>query len=198
MDSSEKVKRLKETRERTFLGMGECRKALEESNWDVEDAIVLLQKMGVLKSAEKGKREAKCGLVYSYIHHDGSVGTMVEVNCETEFVAKNSMFKDFCEKVALQIVAESPEYLSVNEIGEEAIAKQQDIFTAQIPEKVPAERRAGVLTGKMKKWYERVCLVDQKSVTENSKTIEQMRANLVHQLGENIVIKRFVRWEVGG
>lgn len=188
---------IKQLRERTNVSLGLCKKAIEEVG-TVEDAIVLLQKWGEVKSAKAAKHEANEGAVYSYTHHNGRVACLVEVNCQTEFGALSDEFKEFCDVVALQIVAMSPKYLSINDIPEQELEVRRDIFKAQVPEKVPEDRIPHVINGKMNKWFSEVCLINQKAVaSEDSKTIEQLRQDLVAKISENIIIKRFVRWEVG-
>jgi len=193
-----KVKKLKELRARTKgIGLFYCKKSLEESDWDIEEAVVLLQKWGELKVDKRARKETNHGLIYSYVHHNNQVAAMVEVNCESDFAACNQLFRDFCEALAMQVVSASPEYLSVNEIPAAVLAKQTEIFAAQVPEKVPEDRIPNIINGKLSKWFGQVCLVDQQSVIEKKMTIEQLRARLVQQIGENVVIKRFARWEIG-
>lgn len=190
------IKDIKELRNRTNISLDLCKKALLEAG-TIEEAIVLLQKWGELRSAKAAQNEAREGLIYSYTHHNGKTACLVEINCQTDFASRSSEFKTFCENVALQIAATNPKYLSVNDIPDAVIEKQKEICLAQIPEKMPEDKRPHILNGKLKKWFGEVCLVDQKSVIESGKTVEQLRAELVTKISENVVIRRFVNWTIG-
>ena len=188
---------IKELRARTHVSLGKCKKALEQTNGDIETAIVELQKAGLLKVAERSKKEAKEGQIFTYVH-GCKIGVMVEVNCETDFSARNELFTNFCEAVALQIAAMNPPYLSTSDVPDDIEKQQREIFLAQVPPKAPENKIEHIVNNKMKKWYGEVCLLDQKSVVDsNNKTIEQLRADLVMQIGENVVVRRFMRWELG-
>lgn len=192
------IEKIKQLRNATHVSLTKCKEALELVNWDVKDAIVELQKMGVLKAQASSSRAAREGVIKTYVHPGGRVAVMVEVNCETDFTARNELFEKFCENLSLQITAMNPVFLSTCDIPEEIDQKQRDIFRAQASGEVPENKVEHVINGKMKKWYSEVCLMEQKSVVDDSgSTVEQCRANLVMQTGENIVVKRFVRWELG-
>lgn len=193
----QKIQVIKELRERTSVGLGLCKKALEQSNWNVDEAIVCLQKMGEVGKTKRAGKETNNGLVQTYMHHDGRIAVLVEVNCESDFSARSDPFKEFCDNLTLQIAGASPDYLSVNDIPADVLAGQREIFAAQVPERVPKNKIEHIINGKLKKWFGQVCLVDQKSVIVDKKTIEQLRADLVQMIGENVIIKRFVRWELG-
>jgi len=190
------IDKIRELRERTSVSLALCKGALTKSNWDVEEAIIVLQKMGELRKGKRAAKVTNAGLIKSYVHHNGQIGVLVEVNCETDFSARSEPFSEFCENLSLQIASAAPDYLSVNEIPDNVMAKQKEIFLAQVPEKVPENRVEHIINGKLKKWFADVCLVDQKSVMVDKMTIEQMRANLVQQIGENVIVKRFVRWDL--
>ena len=188
----------KELRDRTGAGMMDCKKALEENEGDVEKAIEGLQKKGLAKAAKKAGRIAAEGVVSSYIHGGGRIGVLLEVNCETDFVARGDDFRAFVEDVAMHVAAMSPGYVNAAEISEAEIAHQREIFTAQQAEsgKKP-EIVAKIVEGQIAKWKKDRCLVDQIFVKDETKTVEQLRTELVAKLGENISIRRFVRWELG-
>jgi len=189
---------VKEIRERTGAGMMDCKRALEASGGDMEKAVEELLKKGLAKAAKKSGRIAAEGIVGHYIHGGGRIAVLVEVNCETDFVARNEDFLTFVEDVSMHIAAMNPQYLSGDEIEEADRAKQNEIFLAQAKESGKPEKILGkIVEGKMRKWQEENSLLTQKSVKDTEKTIEQLRSELVAKLGENISIRRFVRWEVG-
>lgn len=192
----EMIEKIKELRARTFISLGKCKKALQESDGDVEKAIVWLQKQGELRQPKAKGEDIKNGQIYSYTH-DNKIGVLVEVNCQTESAARHELFTSFCETVALQVAAMSPQYLASSDVPKEKDKKQREIFSAQVPSKIPENRVDHIINGKMKKWFGEVCLLEQKSVVESGKTIDQLRAALVMQLNEDIIVRRFVRWELG-
>lgn len=191
------INAIKEVRERSGVGLGECKSALEEAYGDVEEALVVLQKRGVIRVAKSASKEANEGYIYSYTHSNGKVAVLAEVNCQTDFSAHNETFREFCEQVGLQIAAMNPKYLTSGDVPEDVLNKQRDIFRAQVLDKVPDNKVDHIINGKLKKWFGEICLMDQKSVLVTGKTVEQLRADLVMKIKENIVVKRFVRWEVG-
>jgi len=193
----EKLQLIRELRQRTSASLSLCKRALVQSNWDIEEAIINLQKMGEISKAKRAGKATNAGMLYTYLHHNNQIAVLIEVNCETEFSARTDEFCEFCENLALHIASEAPDYLSVNDIPERVLTKQREIFAAQVPEKVSENKVEHIINGKLKKWFGQVCLVEQKSVTVNKKTIEQMRADLVQQISENVIIKRFIRWELG-
>lgn len=194
----EKLQLIKELRQRTDVSLGLCKKVLEQSDWDVDGAILCLQKLGEISKAKRAGKVTDAGLLHSYLHHNNQIAVLVEVNCETSFSARTDQFHEFCENLALQVASEAPDYLSINDISDKTLAKQKEIFTGQVPKNVPTNKIEHIINGKLKKWFGQVCLVEQKSVIVDKKTIEQMRADLVQKIGENVIIKRFVRWELGG
>lgn len=190
------IEKVKEVRERSGVSLGSCKKALEKSCGDVDKALVELQKQGLLKAASN-KSEAREGLIYSYVHNDGKLCAVVEVNCQTDFAARSKEFKEFVELCALQVASMNPKYISHDEIPERYLTAQQEIFKAQIPEKVPQNKIEQILNGKMNKWFSDVCLLNQKSVVESKLTIKQLKANLAMKISENVVIRRILRWKIG-
>jgi elongation factor Ts len=191
---------VKELRDRTGAGMMECKKALEETNGDIDAAVDLLRVRLGDKALKVGGREATEGTVASYIHGGGRVGVLVEIDCNTDFVARNEDFQDFAREVALHIAA-SPTtlYVSEEDIPDEAKEAELRIFEQQAADK-PENVRPKIAEGKLRKWMEEVVLLNQEHVNpdkHDSKTIEQLRAELSAKTGENVVIRRFARFQVG-
>ena len=189
---------IKELRERTGAGVLDCKKVLAEVEGDVDKAVEELKKKGLAKAAKKAGRIAAEGVVHAYVHPGSRIGVMVEVNCETDFVARNPEFQTFAEDVAMQIAAMSPLFVRAEEIDEAARAKEREIFAAQAKESgKPDAIVEKMVEGRIKKWEKEVCLLDQPFVRETERTIEEIRQGLVAKLGENVSIRRFVRFEVG-
>ena len=195
MISAEQVREL---RELTGAGMMECKKVLEEVNGDREKATELLRERGVVKAAKKAGRIAAEGLVESYIHGDGRIGVLVEVNIETDFAAKNPEFREFVKDVAMQIAAAKPEYVRREEIPADVIEKEKEIMKAQaINEGKPEAVAEKIVAGKIDKYYAEVCLLEQDFIKDPDKTIQQVLTEKISNIGENITIRRFVRFERG-
>lgn len=188
---------IKEVRARSGVGMDACRKALEETGGDVEKALEVLQKRGMIKAAERAGRIATEGKVVTYVHGGGAKVAVVEVNCETDFSARTAEFQAFCDEVAMHIVAAAPRFLSRDDVGEAINLHQRSIFMSQVPAGKTGVALEKILEGKMNKWYQEACLLDQESVTQPDKTIDQLRTELGAKIGENVTIRRFLRWEVG-
>lgn len=189
---------VKELRERTLAGFTDCKKALVECEGDMEKATEFLRKKGLVTAAKKAGRVAANGLVHSYIHAGGKIGVLVEVNCETDFVARTDQFQAFVRDLGMQIAAMSPLYLTPEDVPAEAIEKEREIRTAQARETgKPDNVIPKIVDGQIKKWYTEVCLLEQPFVKENKKTVQQLLTELVAAVGENCKVRRFVRWEVG-
>ncbi|MBE6038621.1 MAG: translation elongation factor Ts [Anaerofustis stercorihominis] len=189
---------VKELREKTGAGMLDCKKALTETNGDLEKAIVYLREKGLASAAKKSGRIAAEGAVGSYIHMGGKIGVLVEVNCETDFVAKNDAFQAFVKDVAMHIAAAAPTYLSPEEIPAEVIASEREILTQQaINEGKPANIAEKMVEGRIKKMYKEVCLLEQPFVKNPDVTISEYLKETIATIGENIVIRRFVRFQMG-
>ncbi|MBI2892178.1 MAG: translation elongation factor Ts [Deltaproteobacteria bacterium] len=189
---------VKELRDRTGAGMMDCKKALVEAEGSLDRASEIIVKKGLAKAAKKSDRAASEGLVHSYIHQGGRIGVLVEVNCETDFVARTEAFKEFVDDVSLQIAANPPVCVRREEVPAELVAKQREIFEAQVrgegkPDKIVPK----IVDGKIDKWYSEVCLLEQPFVKEPGQTIEQVRTAVVSKTGENVQIRRFVRFELG-
>jgi elongation factor Ts len=189
---------VKELRERTSAGFSDCRAALVESAGDVEKAISILRKKGQAAAAKKAQRDASEGLVGSYIHAGGKIGVLVEINCESDFVARTEAFQQLCHDVAMHIAALDPRYVRREEVTSDMLDKEREIYRAQAlatgkPENV-VER---IVTGKMEKFYEENCLYEQHYIKDEGVTIGEMVSNAISKLGENISIRRFSRFKVG-
>jgi elongation factor Ts len=189
---------VKELRERTSAGFSDCRAALVEANGAIEKAIEILRKKGQAAAAKKAMREASEGLVGSYIHAGGKIGVLVEVNCESDFVARTERFQHLCHDIAMHIAALDPRYLRREEVTAEMLEKEREIYRAQAratgkPEQVIEK----IVAGKMEKFYEENCLYEQHYIKDESVTIGEMVKQAIADLGENIVIKRFARFKVG-
>jgi len=183
-------------REKTGAGLLDCKKALAESNGNVEEAITILRKKGVASAAKKADRLAKDGLIESYIHVGGKVGVLIEVNCETDFVARTDEFRTFCKDLCLQIAAANPTYVSREQVTEAELAKEREIATAQVVGKPPAAVQK-IVEGKLEKYYSTVCLLDQPFVKLPDKTVKDMVTENITKIGENIQIRRFTRYQLG-
>lgn len=189
---------IKELRERTGAGILDCKKALGENGEDLEKSIDWLRTKGLASAAKKSGRIASEGLVESYIHAGGKIGVLVELNCETDFVAMNEKFKSLCREIAMHIAAASPEYLSREDVPADAYEKEKAVqLEKTIAEGKPAQIAAKIVEGRMSKWYEEVCLLDQKFIKDDSKTVDAVIKEAVSTIGENIKIRRFVRFVMG-
>ena len=185
-------------RQRTGAGMMDCKKALTETDGDMEKAVDYLREKGIAKAAKKAGRIAAEGIVDSYIHMGGKVGVLLEVNCETDFVARGDQFKELVHDIALQIAAANPSYVTVDEVPADVIEKEKEILRAQaIEEGKPEKIIEKMVEGRIKTFYDENCLVCQKFVKDPSKTIEQLVVEATATIGEKIAIRRFARFEMG-
>jgi elongation factor Ts len=191
--------KVKELREKTGAGMMECKKALAETQGDMEAAIDTLRKRGVAMAAKRAGRETKEGKIGSYIHAGGKIGVLLEVNCETDFVAKTDEFQELVKNIAMHIAAANPSYLVADEVPESELEKEKDIFREQARESgKPENVLENIIKGKMKKHLNEICLLDQAYVRDPDKTISQIVQEAVSKVGENLTIRRFCRFELGG
>ena len=189
---------VKKLREQTGVGILECKKAIQEANNDFEKAVELLRKKGFEKAKSKASRATKQGLIGSYIHSNGQIGVLLELGCETDFVAKNDDFKALAKDISMQIAAMNPLYISENDIPAEVIEKEKEIYKEQMKNSGKPDNIIEKITeGKLKKYYSEICLLHQAFFKEDKKTIENLIAETIHKIGENIVVKRFVRYQVG-
>jgi elongation factor Ts len=183
-------------REKTGAGLLDCKKALTEANGNVEEAITILRKKGAASAAKKAERATKEGVIESYIHVGGKVGVLIEVNCETDFVARNEDFRVFVKDLCLQIAAASPLYVSREQVTEADLQQERDIAAAQVAGKPPAAAQK-IIEGKLEKYYSTVCLVDQPFVKLPDKTVKEMITEKIAKIGENIQVRRFIRYQLG-
>ncbi|UCD55142.1 MAG: translation elongation factor Ts [Candidatus Omnitrophota bacterium] len=187
---------IKKLREKTQAGIMDCKKALKEATGNVEKAIEILRKKGIKLASLKSSRAAKDGRVESYIHMNGKIGVLVEVNCETDFVARNEEFKRFAKDISMQIAATKPKYVKREDILENTLEKEKEILAATIKNK-PKEALDKILAGKLEKFYEETCLLDQPFVKDPKIKVKELLQSLIAKIGENIVIRRFVRYQLG-
>jgi elongation factor Ts len=185
-----------ELRTRTGAGLLDCKKALTEANGNAEEAITLLRKRGAASAAKKAERATREGLIDSYIHLGGKVGVLIEVNCETDFVARNDEFRAFVKDLCLQIAAADPLYVSRDQVPEAELAREREIAAAQVEGKPPAAVQK-IVEGKLEKYYSTCCLIDQPFVKAQDKTVKEILTEKIAKTGENIQIRRFVRYKLG-
>ena len=189
---------IKDLRERTGAGINECKKALTETNGDIEKAIDYLREKGLATAAKKAGRIASEGMVESYIHAGGKIGVLVEVNCETDFVARNDVFKSLVKDIAMHIAAANPTYVSKEEVAPEAIEKEREVLRAQaLNEGKPEKIVDKMVEGRISKFYDENCLLEQAFVKNPDQKIKDLLTEKIAVLGEKISVRRFVRWERG-
>ncbi len=187
-------------RANTGAGMMDCKRALTEADGDMDKAVTILREKGAASAAKKQSRVAAEGIVESYIHPGGKIGVILEVNCETDFVAKSDDFKTFAHDVAMQIAAMKPTYVSTEEVDAAEIEKEKEIYKAQAlaePKPKPMNIIEKMVEGRISKYYKEVCLLEQDFFKEPEKTIKQLQTELTAKVGEKIAIRRFVRYQVG-
>ena len=189
---------VKELREKTSAGMLDCKKALEESSGNMEKAVEWLRKNGLSKAMKKSSRLAAEGVVSAYIHGDGKIGVLLEVNSETDFVARNKEFQHFTKDIAMHIAALAPQYISQEEISLEEREKEKSILSEKaLKEGKKKEFLDKILDGQLKKWASDICLMDQKFIKNPEQSVGDLLNEMISKIGENIVIRRFVRFELG-
>jgi elongation factor Ts len=189
---------VKQLRERTSAGMMECKRALEESKGDVGEAEVVLRKRGIANAGKKSARATRQGVIGSYIHAGSQLGVMVELNCESDFVARTDDFRELVHDIAMQIAAADPQFIRREDVTEEALRKECDIQRARALAEGKSEKMVDkIVEGRMNKFYEEVCLLEQPYIKDNSLTVAQLIATKIARTGENITVARFVRLKVG-
>jgi len=189
---------VKELREKTGAGMMDCKKALTEAGGDMERAVEILREKGLAAAAKKAGRIATEGLVESYIHAGGRIGVLVEVNCETDFVAKTEEFKSFVKDIAMQIAAAKPSYIRKDEVPAEEVEKERSILLAQaLNEGKPEHIVEKMVEGRLEKYFKEICLLEQPFIKDPDKSIDQLLKETIAKIGENISIRRFARFELG-
>ena len=201
MEATISAKDVKALRDRTGAGMMDCKAALQEAGGDVDKAVEILRVKGQAQAAKRGEKVASEGVVSSYIHATGKIGVLVEVDCETDFVARTDDFQEFARDVALHVAAAGPRYVSDDEVPEEDKAAEQRIFEEQAAaDGKPEQVQQKIAEGRMRKWLDEVVLMRQKHVNEDrhgGKTIEELRTEIAANTGENVVIRRFARFQIG-
>jgi elongation factor Ts len=189
---------VRELRDVSGAPMMDCKKALDETAGDMDKAMDWLRKKGIASAAKKAGRTASDGSVSCYIHHNGKVGVLLEVNCETDFVARSEPYQEFCKDLCLHVASMRPRWVRREEVPAEIVAHEREIAVAQVDSKKPKDIQEKMAEGRVSKFFADTCLMEQPFVKDDSRTIEQLRTTLVGKLGENIVVRRFVRFEVGG
>ena len=189
---------IKDLREATAAGVLDCKKALEASGGDLEKAKVYLREKGLAAAAKKATRAAEEGLIEAYIHTGGRVGALIELNCETDFVARTEAFEELAHDLALQVVAAGPLYLAPEDIPPDVLEEEKNVYRVQARETGKPERIIErIVEGKLQKYYQEVCLMKQPFIKDNDLTVQDVLTEIIAKLGENIVVRRFVRFELG-
>jgi elongation factor Ts len=192
------VEQVKELRERTGIGMMECKKALEEAGGDAEKAIEILRKKGYARAKDKSHRETSEGIVGSYIHMNGKIGVLVEVNCESDFVGRNEEFKELVKNIAMHIAAARPKYIAPANVPADEVEKEKDIIREQFKDsKKPPQIVEKIVEGKLTKFYEEVCLLEQPFIKDDKMRIKDLLAAFISKFKENTRVSRFARFEIG-
>ena len=195
MSQTELIKKL---REATGAGMMDVKRALEDAGWDEEKAVQLLRERGAMKAAKKADREAREGIIGHYIHHNQRVGVLVELNCETDFVARNELFQNLAKDLAMHIAMMNPRYVSAEEIPAEELEKERQIYIqAALNEGKPQQIAEKIAEGRLKKYLEEVVLLDQPFVKDDKVKVKELIQQAIAKIGENIVVRRFCRFELG-
>ncbi len=189
---------VKELRDKTGVGMMDCKSALTEADGDIEKAVEILRKKGIAKAAKKAGRSTHEGLIYSYIHAGGRLGVLVEVNCETDFVANTDQFKSLCHDLAMHIAASNPMVVRREDVAEDILAKEMEIYKSQaMNEGKPEHIAEKIVTGRLEKFYKENVLLEQVFIKDNDKSIKDVVSEVISGLGENITVARFQRFELG-
>jgi elongation factor Ts len=189
---------VKELREKTGAGIMDCKEALSASEGSIEDAVDYLRKKGLQAAEKRSSRATREGVVHSYIHGGGRLGVLVEVNCETDFVARTDDFQELCKDLGMQIAASNPKYVSIEQVPQEAVAKERSILEEQARQSGrPENVIARIVDGRMQKYYQEVCLLEQPFVKDSDRTVNDILRDHIAKLGENISIARFARFVLG-
>lgn len=189
---------VKELRERTGAGMMDCKEALKATGGDMQKAVDLLRQKGIATAAKRAGREASEGLVHAYIHPGGKIGVLIEVNCESDFVARSEAFLELVKNLAMQVAAANPLYLSAEDVPPEVLAKERDIYAAQAREEGKPEKILDkIVDGRVKKYYGQVCLLEQPYVRDDKLSVQDVLNEAIGKIGEKIVVRRFCRYQLG-
>jgi elongation factor Ts len=190
---------VKTLREKTGAGMMDCKRALEESGGDMEKAVIFLREKGIMSASKKSSREAKEGIIHTYVHPGSRIASMVEINCETDFVARNEAFQSLARDIAMQVAATKPLAVERGQIAQDVIDRELDIYRNQARnEGKPAHIVERIIQGRLEKFYQENCLLEQPFIRETDKTVKDLITDAIVTLGENILVRRFVRYELGG
>jgi elongation factor Ts len=193
------AKLVAELRARTGAGMMDCKKALQDTGGDLEKAVDVLRSKGAAKADKRAGREASEGLIGSYIHHDGAIGVLVELNCETDFVARTEDFKTLAKELAVHVAATKPVAVRIEDVPAEVVQRERQVYEAQVVEqKKPENIRAKIVDGMLKKFYEENVLLEQKFVKDDKRTVGDLVKEVAAKTGEHVSVRRFVRFELGG
>jgi elongation factor Ts len=192
------AKQVKELRDKTGAGMMNCKKALADAGGDIAKAVDILREKGIAKAVSRSGRAAKEGAVISYIHPGDKLGVLVELNCETDFVARTDDFRELAKNIAMQIAAANPQVVRREELDEEILNKEREIYRAQaLNEEKPEQIVDKIITGRIEKFYQEVCLLDQPFIRDQDKTVKDILNETIGKLGENLIIRRFERFALG-
>ncbi|HEW91504.1 MAG TPA: translation elongation factor Ts [Thermotogaceae bacterium] len=189
---------VKKLREMTGAGVLDCKKALQEAEGDFEKAVEILRKKGAATALKKAARATNEGLIFSYVHFTGQIGVLLELNCETDFVARTDEFKELGNNLAMQVAAMAPRYVAIEDVPEEVIEKEKEIYREQLKDsKKPENVIEKIIEGKLKKFFEEVCLLEQNYIMDDSKKVKDVITEAIAKIGENIRVSRFVRLQIG-
>jgi elongation factor Ts len=192
------AKLVKELRDKTGAGMMDCKKALTQTNGDLEKAVDYLRKKGIQSASSKFGRKASNGLIASYIHLNGKVGVLLEINCETDFVAKTPEFNELAKNITLQIAAANPKYIKREDVPENIINKEKEVYFGQAENlNKPKKVLDSIVEGKLNKYFKEICLLEQEYIRDSNKTVNQLVLEEIAKLKENIILRRFVRYQLG-
>lgn len=191
------IEMVKELRARTGAGVLDCRKALAEAQGNIEAAVRLLREQGLAEAAKRSGREAREGRIECYVHHGNRIAAMVELNCETDFVARTEGFIRLAHELAMQVAATNPRFLSKEDVPEEVLEEERAIYRSQIEGNKPPQVIERIVEGKLSKFYEEACLLEQPSIRDPERRVKDLVNELAAQVGENVVVRRFVRFELG-
>jgi elongation factor Ts len=191
-------KQVKELRDKTGAPMMDCKRALQEANGDMEKALDYLREQGITKASQKAGRITREGLIYSYIHPGEKLGVLIEINCETDFVARTDEFRNLAKDMAMQVAASNPLFLKKEDVPAEVLEKEKEIYKTQaVKEGKPEKIWDKIVQGKLEKYYQEVCLLEQPFIKDEDRTVKQRIDETIGKLGENITVKRFIRFRLG-
>ncbi len=189
-------KDIKQLREKMGAGIMDCKEALKQSNGDMEKAVLFLRKKGMELKAKKSTRIVREGAIESYVHLNGKIGVLIEINCETDFVARTDDFKELTKNLAMQIAASAPLYIDKSQVPQDVVEKEKDLYESQVKNK-PEKIKEKIVEGKLEKFFQEVCLLVQPFIRDTSITVDDYLTSKIAKMGENVAIRRFVRYQLG-